>query len=329
MFVLNPNYLPYKNGFYYSCPWIEHGLVFFPSKLAMCCFCGSIQNTNALLRENFDGNNFDIERLFKIKEKFRSFHKKGKIHINCIDCPYLKSDAWDERNYIDCLYISHWITCNSHCSYCFSSQNIEKFKFKDYKVYDIISNLFYKGFLKRNSKILFGGGEPALLDEFEKLINFFLDNGFQNIRVHSSGIKYISCLEKGLFEGKIHLTVSVDAGSAEVYKKIKNVDCYQVVRNNIRKYASFETNIGEANVSAKYIIIPGVNDSKEEIEKWLVANKEDGLSYTILDIEENWYNKNKNSIPEYIYELLRYAKTRSLELGTHFELYERIERLFD
>jgi hypothetical protein len=45
----------------------------------------------------------------------------------------------------------------------------------------------------------------------------------------------------------------------------------------------------EANVSAKYIIIPGINDNKEEIENWIKANKNDGLSYTILDIEEKWF----------------------------------------
>lgn len=328
MFVLNQNCFSNKEGIYYSCPWIEHGLVFFPSKITMCCFCGSKKDEYAVLQENFDGNNFNIERIFEIKDKFRKFQKKGKIHVNCKNCLSLKSDAWDERNYIDAVYISHWTTCNSKCSYCFSIQNPDEFKFKQYHVLEIIKNLFEKGILKRNSKILFGGGEPALLDEFEALIDFLLDNGFQDIRVHSSGISYIPCLEKGLKEGKIHLTISVDSSSRETYKKIKNVDCYDVVRSNIRKYASSKMKNGEANVSAKYIIIPSVNDTKKELENWLISNKNDGLSYTILDIEENWYTQNKNNIPSHIYELLKYAQQRSVELGTHFELYERIGSLF-
>ena len=325
MFVLNQNYLSKKDGFYYSCEWIEHGLVFFPSKLTMCCFMGNEKNSHTLIQDNFNAVNFDTERIFKNRDKFRSFHKKGKIHTNCMNCPFLKQEAWDERNYLDCLYISHWSECNSKCSYCYSVKHPEEFKNANYSILQILKNLTDNGILRRNSKILFGGGEPAMLNEFEDIINFLIEKGFQNIRVHSSGIKYIPCLENGLREGKIHLTVSVDSGCRETYKKIKNVDCYEIVRENIKKYAQFKTKSDEANVSAKFIIIPEINDNKEEIEKWLIANKDAGLSYTILDIEEDWYRENRNNIPEYIKDLLKYAYNRSVELNTHFELYERIK----
>ena len=329
MFVLNQNCISTKEGHYYSCPWIEHGIVFFPSKIMMCCFCGSLCGESTLLQENFTGNNFDINKIFKIKDKFRKFHKQGKIHTNCRNCNLLRNEAWDERNYIDSIYISHWSVCNSKCIYCYSAKHPEEYNHNAYKLFPIIKNLVETGMLKRQSKVLFGGGEPALLDEFETIINFLIENGFNDIRVHSSGIKYIPCLENGLKEGKIHLTVSVDAGSAEVYKKIKNIDAYNIVRENIRKYSSDKMDNNESNVSAKYIIIPSINDSKEEIEKWIIANKEDGLSYTILDIEENWYIKNRDNIPKYIYELLEYAKNRSESLNSHFELYERISHLLD
>ncbi len=329
MFVLSQNHKSFKDGFYYSCDWLEHGLVFFPSKLTMCCFTGKGENSHTLIQDNFYGDDFNIDRINKIREKFRYFHKKGKIHVNCLNCPNLKLEAWDERNYIDSLYISHWTDCNNKCSYCFIAQNPDKFSKKHYSVINIIKKLVKDGVLKRNSKILFGGGEPALLDEFPDIINFLLGEGFQNIRVHSSGIKYIKELEQGLKEGKIHLTISVDSGSDETYKKIKNTDLYSVVRDNIKKYAQNKMPNNEANVSAKYIIIPNVNDSKEELEKWLLANLEAGLNYTILDIEENWFLKNKKNIDLHIIDLLKYVKHRSIELGTHFELYERIEHLLD
>ena len=40
MFIYNEKFKSKKEGYYYSCPWIEHGLVFFPHKLAFCCHCG-------------------------------------------------------------------------------------------------------------------------------------------------------------------------------------------------------------------------------------------------------------------------------------------------
>lgn len=328
MFILNPNLIQKKEGFYCSCEWIEHGLVFYPSKLTMCCFCSDVKNSHTLIQDNFNGDNFDIERLFTNRDIFRRFHKKAKIHVNCLNCPSLKLEAWDERNYIDSLYISHWTECNSKCSYCYANCHPEEFSNKHYKILNILKQLCTKGILRRNSKILFGGGEPALLDEFNDIITFLLDNGFQDIRVHSSGIKYIDCLERGLKENKIHLVISVDSGSREVYKKIKNVDCYNIVRENIKKYALNKNQNNEANVSAKYIIIPGINDSIDEIEKWISENINAGLSYSVLDIEENWYNENKNNIPQKVYDIIEYSKSRSLENGMHFELYERVKKLF-
>lgn len=329
MFVLNQNYISKKTGFYYSCEWIEHGIVFFPSQLTMCCFCGSKQGEHTLIQNNFSPDNFDIERIFKNRDKFRKFHKQGKIHTNCMNCPSLKLEAWDERNYIDCLYISHWSNCNSKCTYCYSTNHPDEFSNNHYHILDILKSLCEKGILRRNTKVLFGGGEPAMLDEFSEIIELLISEGFQNIRIHTSGIQYMKCIEQGLKDGKIHLVVSVDSGSREVYKQIKNVDCYDIVRNNIKEYAKCKTKFNEANVSAKYIIIPNVNDSKQEIENWLIANKEAGLSYTILDIEENWFNSNKHNIPQHIYDLLKYTKMRSNELGTHFELYERISSLLN
>ncbi len=54
MFIYDERYLSKKEGYYYSCPWIEHGLVFFRYKLAMCCNCGHEGGGHTLVRNNFD-----------------------------------------------------------------------------------------------------------------------------------------------------------------------------------------------------------------------------------------------------------------------------------
>ena len=82
MFVYNEKFVSKKEGHYYSCPWIEHGLVFFGYKLAMCCHCGHQDSSQMLLRNNFTGQKIDWDRIFKVKDMYRNFHKKGKIHSN-------------------------------------------------------------------------------------------------------------------------------------------------------------------------------------------------------------------------------------------------------
>ena len=53
-----------------------------------------------------------------------------------------------------------------------------------------------KKILVPGGEVSFGGGEPTILPEFDKLIDLFLKNGFWNIRVPSSGIKYSKIIEK-------------------------------------------------------------------------------------------------------------------------------------
>ena len=327
MFIYNEKYISKKEGHYYSCPWIEHGLVFFQYKLTMCCYCGHEGGGHTLIRDNFVGQPINWDRIFKVKEIFRRFHKKGKINTSCIGCPFLKEDKWDNENYINNLYLSHWTNCNSKCIYCYATNNPKDFKVdKLYNVLPYVKDMFAKGILRPGGIISFGGGEPTLLDEFEDLVNFFLDNYFWGIRVHTSGIKYSPALARAINEIRGYVVVSVDSGSKETFEKIKQVPCYDKVRETIRKYALQTTFLGRYLVSAKYIIIPGINDSIEEIEKWMIANYNAGLYTTVLDIEENWYLKNKDNIPKHIFD---YAEKRAKQLNTNFELYERLQNMID
>ena len=285
MFIYDERYVSKKEGCYYSCPWIEHGLVFFKYKIAMCCNCAHSGEQN-LLRNNYIGQRINWERIFKIKDMYRNYHKKGKIHTGCINCPMLKEAQWDSSRYIDNLYI-----------------------------------------LRAGGMISFGGGEPTLLDEFEDIMNFFLDNYFWGIRVHTSGIKYSQALARAISEIRGYVVVSVDSGDRETFKEIKRVDKFDEVRETIRKYALQTNYIGRYLVSAKYIIIPGINDTKEQIEKWLTANYNAGLYTTVLDLEENWYLQNRNNIPKHIFELIKYAEKRAKQLKSNFEIYERLQNV--
>ena len=67
MFIYNEKYVSKKEGHYYSCPWIEKGLVFFRYKIAICCNCGHANSSQPLVRNNFVGQGIFWPRIFKIK----------------------------------------------------------------------------------------------------------------------------------------------------------------------------------------------------------------------------------------------------------------------
>lgn len=340
MFIYNPKYHSKKENHYYSCKWIESGLVFFPYKLTMCCYCGHEGGGHVMLRNNYDGKNIDFGRIFHIKNKFREFHKKGKINQNCIGCPFLTEKEWEQnKNQFDNLYISHWTHCNSKCIYCYSTIHPEEFKYhKPYSVLPFIREMLEKKLLVPGGSIHFGGGEPTLLAEFEELIELLLDYKFYDLRIHTSGIKYSPVIERGIKEGRLYVVVSTDAGCSETYERIKQVPFYKQVRENINKYskAQKKANLvvaqgkkmkGTYMVSSKFILMPGINDNKKEIDMWLDENKKAHLETTVIDIEENWYRANRDNIPDYIFDLIYYIRERSRKLKTNFELYERIENM--
>lgn len=328
MFIYDKRYVSKKEGCYYSCPWIEHGIVFFNSKLTMCCHCSHEGGGHTMIRNNYIGQKIDWDRVFYVKDIFRRFHKKGKINSTCIGCVHLEEKNWSQERYIDNLYISHWLNCNSKCIYCYATQHREELKVdKYYDVLPIVKEMMEKGILRPGGMISFGGGEPTLLSEFEDLVTYFLDNFYWGIRVHTSGILFSPALARAINEIRAYVVVSVDSGSPETFMKVKQVPCYDKVRETIRKYALHTTFLGRYLVGAKYIIIPGINDNIEEIEKWLQANYEAGLYTTVMDLEETWYLEHKGKVPKYIYKLVEYARKRAKQLNCNFEIYERLQNL--
>ncbi len=329
---------------FYSCPWIQHGLVFFKYKLTMCCYCGHSAEGHTLIRDNYSGQALDFEHIFKQKHEFNRLAKKGLIHENCTDCPFLIprwAEHWEQDgDYISNLYISHWTECNSKCIYCFAAQHPEEFdnRNKTYSVLPIIKNMLKENILRRGGSIHFGGGEPTMLPEFEDIIRLLLDYKFYDLRVHTSGIKYSPILERGIREGRLRVIVSVDAGCRETFKEIKRVDAYDIVRENVKKYASAQVlrrhaltpdlyMLGSICAGTKFIIIPGINDTEEEVENWIKRDVQDGIHTTIIDIEENWYKENEQNLPQSIFDFIYTIYNLSKKYGTHFELYERVENM--
>jgi len=328
MFIYNEKFKSRKNGYYYSCPWIEHGLVFFPKKLAFCCYTGLGTGENPLIRDSFSGQKINYERINTVRNMYRNFHKKGKINSICAGCRFLEYKKWDNSNYIENLYISHWTECNAKCIYCYERENPEEFAHSShYKVLPFIQEMHNLKLLKPGGMLNFGGGEPAVLDEFEDIINYLLDNFYWGIRVHTSGIKYSPAMARIVEDGRGYIVVSADSGSPEVYKQIKQKDSYYKVFDNLRRYALKTNYKNRGMVSAKYIIIPGVNDNKNEIEKWLKACYDAGLWTCVMDVEENWYKKHRGKIPKYIFDLIKFAEKRSKQMNISFEFYERMDNM--
>ena len=127
---------------------------------------------------------------------------------------------------------------------------------------------------------------------------------------------------KGIPTGRLDVTISVDCADRETYKKIKQIDAYDRVMETLKLYAAAQTE-NKTLVRSKYIIIPGLNDSEKEIEKWLTQSCEIGLKQVCIDIEGKWYIPRKQNVPDHIANLIAYVekRTKELDLGLFYYSY--------
>lgn len=286
----------------------------YGSNLKLCCYLSHKGKGNAYIKKNYFGEKINWKKFFKIRNKYRKIQQKGKTIPECEGCVFLKEKYWNQEDYVDSIIFDHFTGCNCNCVYCYTEDDKKQYNsLKSYNVLPIIKEMLEKDILKPGGAIGFGGGEPTILDEFEELVSILLDKGFTNIRVPSSGIKYSKIIEKGINKGQLYLVVSIDSGTKETYKKIKQLDKYETVTENLKKYAKAQTKTGF--VISKYIIIPTVNDTKEEIDEWLNFNKENNILSIVIDIENSWLEKVMAQEYKHIFELISYVKEKSEEMG--------------
>lgn len=293
-----------------------------------------LNNCNHPNHENTEHDFFPYERDYI--NKFLSLRKSkmekmlnGTIDNCCISCTDLKNfDNCNDKvlnTKINFIEIFTFNECNCACFYC-ASRRDTKLKItnkKDIKAkINVVPDLMYlkdMDLLDKDCKFVFGGGEPTILKERKDILNFIIKNNY-NVEIFTNGILYEKYVEKALKANKKStILVSIDSGTRETFKKIKNVDKYNDVMKNIKKYIK-SSKCDSNQVISKYIILKGVNDNKEEIEKWIKTGAKIGIRKFMPTIETcHSMEKIKNrDIDSNIVEMYNYAKSQIKDMGPEF-----------
>ncbi len=307
-----------KTKKYVSCPWIEYGMDFdlgvYGSNIKTCCYLSAPGGGNLMIFKDYYGEKIDWKKFFKIRNNYRKIQHSGKTIPECKGCVFLKEQEWEQLDEVHNIIFDHFTHCNCKCTYCYTEDDKKMYnELKTYNVLPLIKEMLDKKILKPGGAIGFGGGEPTMLEEFDELIDLLLERGFINIRVPSSGIKYSKIIEKGVASGQLTVVVSVDSGISETYKKIKQIDAFDTVCKNLIQYSKAQSEIG--NVISKYILIPGTNDTIEEIDAWLNFNRQNNILSIVIDIENSWMDKLRQHPEHKVFELIKYVQNKSEEFG--------------
>ena len=293
------------NQEYISCKIIEHGFDAQIDTINLCCRVSKENTDKQVLISNYKGQKIDWDDFFAKTDELRNIQKRGDTVPCCKGCLYLENNVWEDAHYIETININNWIKCNADCIYCDRHEHKGE---KEYNIYPIIKDLISKNLLKQKADITIAGGEPTITSDFDKTLKILIKNNISTVRVLTNAIKYNRHIERGLKSGLVNILVSTDSGTAKTYKAIKKVDKHKDVWKNIAKYAKNQQT--DSLVKTKFIIIPGINDTKEEIYEYIKQNSLAGVKYACIDVEIAWFLKHTNDteVLKEMYDLYLYAK---------------------
>lgn len=303
-----------------NCRLALHGLCFYATDLVLCCYSPNEQINGIeapLLYRNYKGEIIPKDELFKQMRKYSDAIKSGNIPETCQNCYQIKNDDWDESEYIDFITVTHYTCCNADCVYCSNNLNPNERTNDRYKLLPFLRYLKDEGVLKPKFELHFGGGEFTISNECEDILNEFGATGFAKIYVATNAIKFSQGLYDSIKYGGNDVVISLDCGTKETYKKIKRVDTFDRVVNNIYKYA-------EANperVTLKYILIPGINDTMSEYNKFLKICENANIKNVRIDVDCRYLRKCNNEINPFYFSLIEKMKKNTMKLDVYFEYY--------
>ena len=305
---------------YISCSNIQSGLRFEYNSIKLCCFRGKDTIEPLYIKKDYYGEKLDWNEILNKIKVIRENQRKGIIDSHCTGCFGLKEQEWEDDSKFKWIQIAHWADCNCYCTYCYRYQSdFEKPK-KRYKLMPIIKELDKRGLIDYNGELAYSGGEPSCLREFDDITNFFISKGEKLIMVHTNAIKPVKSVLNGLKTDTISVTVSVDCGDREKFKQIKRVDAYNNVMDTLKKYVKAQGD-NKRMVRSKYIIVPNVNDTKNDVDKWIEETQRIGIEQVILDFEADWLAKNSDNIPSYIDDLYDYIIEQTKKKGLDIQFY--------
>lgn len=318
----------------YYCKRLNETLNFDALKVFYCCATRT-------------GPSIDIPKPDKIKDiitKRKSLIKmldRGIIPQECEGCFDLKEQTNPKPLIISqfsnvpkagMIIVKHFKQCDCSCIYCceqYLSKRKIVLKSKKSDYYDllpIIKELYKHNMIdKENTDVHFQGGNVSVLDEFEDLVNIFMENGVKRVEIATNGIKYLPIIEQICTKTFVDINISIDAGTRETYKKIKTVDKFNELIENLKKYAKLPLLL-----RLKYILVRGINDTKEEIENYIKLMKEIGIKNSELMIDQcdnEFLSSGEFRIPQYYYELFDFYKKKCKENNIEPHIWEYIEEI--
>jgi pyruvate-formate lyase-activating enzyme len=278
------NYEPYIER--YGCNAFVDTIFFSSNSLLTCCYPKFYSTLPTVeLSSNYKKSIDEVLAIFKDRANI-----EREIHP-CRDCTNFthgKFSSSEDNAAIKRIHFSHIpeASCNFKCTYCSVNEVESGFDYKslnysDERVIECIRYLIENKLISNlTTSIGFAHGEIGVFKYREEYLN--LISGFYNYFTTNCSV-YIENIHNFLMSGSAVLNTSLDCGTAKTFYKIKKVDVFEKVYNNIIRYSENAPN----TIELKYIFLPGLNDNERDIYNFIEIAKKIKVRKVLIDMDKN------------------------------------------
>ncbi len=294
-----------KNKTCKKCKYLSDSLIFDCHNSVKLCPYSNV----GLIENNFSGIWLDVDKVVSVRNELNTQINNNQIET-CNNCEFLETVKDNRSSSLKYLYLSNWKNCYLNCSYCNSPKEEDLIKANHYDVFQAIEQLFDNKLIDTKTKVIFDCGDATIHPEFDKILYHFIHLEMKNVEINTPALRYCESISEAIAANMATVIVSFDSGCPYIYEKIKGSNKWDIAVSNIKRYLNFEEP-SQKRVILKYTIINGVNDNQKEILDWFMFARGLKIKKLLLDVDLNFYNQVKNSLPQYLKELVIFAKKLS------------------
>jgi len=251
-----------------TCSKLESGL-FLHVKGLRSCVRGALMAPIFHTTEELSKAKISKDLIIEKRKQCIAMLNDNHSDMDCKRCLMVERKRYKDISFnrLGHIDLQHYSTCNLRCSYCaYTRDNVHL-----PPQYDALSVLqcFSQEDIEWNAHVDFAGGEPTLLQNFEKYLEFFRNRRIR-VLMHTNAVLFKQAIYNGLADGSLYWVItSLDAGTTSTFKKLRGGDHYLQVLENLSRYASAGSK-GKGMLSVKYIFCDS-NCSDDDIAGFAYA----------------------------------------------------------
>jgi hypothetical protein len=245
----------------------------------------------------------------------------------CSGCAEVCEGLWS-REFTPRLFALHddikGERCNCRCIYCNLTKSGGNMRDGKFTAIELLEG--FGDFFPEKTMFYYAPAELTVSPYKKEIYSFLRGQDWEFSVLKTSGILYDAVLAEFMKNGG-RINVSLDSGTKETYYKVKGIDCFGRVLQNIRHYRG-----DGAKIELKYILIEGLNDREEDLDGFIDICL-DTADQIIITVDMNTLETGISASMWHSLEYLaKKAKETKLPIRLHSEHlsnenYERLSRL--